>query len=111
MVSPTKRPRAGARRPKPDSKLPDAQGIDALYGLEPVFEPTLAAGADGTPGGAQFQSVQCPYCGETFETLLDLSAGSSNYVEDCQICCQPIQLSLEVDHTGALVELGVLRSD
>jgi len=111
MVSPTKPPRAGAHRPKPDSKVPDAHSIDALYGLEPVFEPTLAAGADGTPGGAQFQSVQCPYCGETFETLVDLSAGSANYVEDCQICCQPIQLSLEVDHTGALVELGVLRSD
>jgi len=92
----------------------DARRTDALYGLEPVLEPGDAAGADsssGSPGGTQFQTVQCPYCGERFETLLDLSAGSASYVEDCQVCCQPIQFSLEVDHTGALAALTTLRGD
>lgn len=106
-----KRPYAGTHLPKADRSVLDAKSIDALYGLEPVFESGLAAGASGTPGNAQFQSVQCPYCGESFETLLDLSAGSASYVEDCQICCQPIQFSLEVDHTGALVALGVRGGD
>jgi hypothetical protein len=91
--------------PVPDPK--EARRIDERYGLEPVFEPGDAeAGASGT---AQFQSLPCPYCGEVFELLLDLSAGSARYVEDCQICCQPIELDIEVDHAGALVGLTAQR--
>lgn len=41
--------------------------------------------------------VDCPYCGESFETAVDLSGGSQQYVEDCAVCCRPIVLSLEVD--------------
>jgi Cysteine-rich CPXCG len=84
--------------------------IDALYGLEPVFEPGDGA-APGTPGGTEFHGVQCPYCGEPFETLIDLSGGSSTYVEDCQVCCQPIEFRVTVDHAGALVTLETVRSD
>ena len=79
----------------PDSL--DSRVIDELYGLEPVFEPR-----SGSPGLAQFLTVQCAYCGESFETTVDLSAGSFSYVEDCQVCCQPIELSGEVDEDGAL---------
>ena len=28
-----------------------------------------------------------------FETAVDTSSGSARYVEDCQICCQPIEFS------------------
>ena len=61
--------------------------------------------------GVQFHLVQCPYCGEGFETQLDTSSGSARYVEDCQVCCQPIEFSLEVDDAGALVALSTQRSD
>ncbi len=40
--------------------------------------------------------VQCPYCGETFTTFVDLSTGNSEYIEDCQVCCRPISLHIEV---------------
>lgn len=34
--------------------------------------------------------VSCPYCGEPNEISIDESAGSvQRYVEDCQVCCQP----------------------
>ena len=39
----------------------------------------------------------CPYCGEPIELLVDASAGSSSYIEDCQVCCRPIQVDVEVD--------------
>jgi hypothetical protein len=84
--------------------------IDALYGLEPVFEPGVGA-PGGSPGGTEFHVVNCPYCGEPFETLIDLSGGSSTYVEDCQVCCQPIEFRLTVDHAGALATLETVRSD
>ncbi len=108
-----KRPAA----PKPSQAPPadEARRIDDLYGLEPVFEPqgsdSAAEAADGTPGGTEFHRIQCPYCGESFDTLVDLSAGSATYVEDCQICCQPIEFRVEVDHEGVLVALSAVRGD
>jgi Cysteine-rich CPXCG len=104
-----KRSNSGQQPPKGASELSDAHSIDARYGLEPVIEPGIAA--DVGPDGVQFHLVECPYCGESFETPLDTSSGSSRYVEDCQICCQPIEFSLEVDHAGVLQSLSTLRSD
>jgi hypothetical protein len=60
---------------------------------------------------AEFVAVVCPYCGEAFETSADASAGSCTYVEDCQVCCQPIDMELRVDQTGALVEVIARRGD
>ena len=89
---------------------PPPTDIDALYGLEPVFEPDQSESADNE-AGTQFASVSCPYCGEAFETLIDVSAGSASYIEDCQICCQPIEMSLTVDDSGAFAGLAARRGD
>ena len=35
---------------------------------------------------------QCPYCWEEISMLLDPSV-SSSYVEDCEVCCNPIQVT------------------
>jgi hypothetical protein len=97
---------------KPKLPPPDeARRIDAAYGLEPVFEPGAAKTTGDSPGGSEFHQVQCPYCGEAFDTLLDLSAGSATYIEDCQVCCQPIEFKVEVDHAGAIESLSVGRGD
>ena len=106
-----KRPNPGKQPPKFDVSLSDAQSIDVQYGLEPVIDPSLSAYDDGAPGCVQFHLVQCPYCGESFETPVDTSSGSARYVEDCQICCQPIEFSLEVDHAGVFQSLSTLRGD
>jgi hypothetical protein len=36
---------------------------------------------------------------------------SARYVEDCQVCCQPIEFNLEVDPSGVLQSLSTLRGD
>lgn len=36
---------------------------------------------------------QCPYCWETISMLLDSSVRRQTYVEDCEVCCNPIQLT------------------
>jgi len=87
-------------------ELMDSAAIDARYGLEPVFEPGVGDRAHPT----EFVAVQCPYCGETFATEVDLSSGSFRYVEDCQVCCQPIELAGEVDAAGALGGLSAERT-
>jgi hypothetical protein len=82
--------------------------IDLLYGLEPVIEPGDGAGNDAFE---PFADISCPYCGEPLTVRLDLSAGSQSYVEDCQVCCQPIQLSVQVDETGGVNRLTAERMD
>ena len=50
--------------------------------------------------------IQCPYCGESFETTVDLSAGSQQYIEDCAICCRPIEIALRVGDDGELLDVS-----
>jgi hypothetical protein len=45
----------------------------------------------------EFTDIACPYCGETIEVAVDVSAGSQTYIEDCQVCCRPITIRLVVD--------------
>ena len=51
-------------------------------------------------------SIHCPYCGESYETTVDLSAGSQRYVEDCAVCCRPIEIALRVGDDGELLEVS-----
>jgi transcription elongation factor Elf1 len=57
------------------------------------------------------RDVSCPYCGESFEVLLDLSAGNQNYIEDCVVCCQPIEFDVRVDVANESVAVEVARAD
>ena len=38
---------------------------------------------------------QCPYCWEEISMLLDVSVSRQTYVEDCEVCCNPIEISPE----------------
>ena len=52
------------------------------------------------------RTVQCPYCGEAIDVLIDDSIPEQSYIEDCQVCCRPINFDVRVDYEGA-VELQV----
>jgi hypothetical protein len=41
--------------------------------------------------------VQCPYCWQELEIAVDTSAGEQSYVEDCQVCCRPMLVRIEVE--------------
>ncbi|MBP9961847.1 CPXCG motif-containing cysteine-rich protein [Pseudomonas defluvii] len=47
----------------------------------------------------------CPYCGEEFEAVLDLSGGDQQYVEDCPVCCRPIVFILQVHGDEWMLDL------
>lgn len=36
---------------------------------------------------------QCPYCWEEISMLLDSSISKQTYVEDCEVCCNPIEVT------------------
>ena len=83
----------------------DARDVDRLYGLEPVYEP----GAGVRP--EEFVPVRCPYCGERFDTRVDLTSGDDGYVEDCPVCCRPIEFGVEWEEDGGLRAVRVQRLD
>lgn len=45
-------------------------------------------------------TVQCPYCWELIEVLIDSSVNEQAYIEDCQVCCRPINFSVIVNESG-----------
>lgn len=38
---------------------------------------------------------QCPYCWQSISMLLDNSISRQQYIEDCEVCCNPIQVTVE----------------
>ena len=43
-------------------------------------------------------SVDCPYCGEPLDLFIDPSGGEvQKYVEDCAVCCQPMEVLVEIE--------------
>ena len=80
--------------------------IDRQFGLEPVFEPGDGGGSDELE---QFVDVDCPYCAELLTVRVDLSAGAQTSIEDCQVCCQPISMSVFLTDEGKFKELAAER--
>ncbi|MBM4184236.1 MAG: CPXCG motif-containing cysteine-rich protein [Gemmatimonadetes bacterium] len=62
--------------------------------------------AESNEGGLVEHAFACPYCGESISMLLDLSEPDQEYVEDCEVCCNPIGLHVRASR-GALVRLDV----
>jgi len=48
------------------------------------------------------QFFQCPYCWESISMLVDVSQSQQRYIEDCEICCNPIQLTISVQNQDIL---------
>lgn len=38
-------------------------------------------------------SFRCPYCWESISMLLEVVQAEQEYIEDCEVCCRPIQLN------------------
>ena len=48
------------------------------------------------------QFFNCPHCGETISVLLDFSIPGQEYIEDCEVCCRPIEIRYEVGADGEI---------
>lgn len=56
------------------------------------------------------RNIACPYCGETIDILIDASVAEQCYVEDCQVCCQPMVLDVTVTYDDEIF-VQVKRED
>jgi transcription elongation factor Elf1 len=52
---------------------------------------------------------RCPYCGQTISVLVDPLIEEQQYVEDCEICCNPIEISCRIQD-GEVVEFSANQS-
>lgn len=48
------------------------------------------------------KTIRCPYCNEKISVLLDPTDSDQQYIEDCQVCCKPINFSITQSETGDL---------
>jgi len=43
------------------------------------------------------KNIQCPYCWQSIEIIIDASVPQQSYIEDCQVCCRPIVFDIDID--------------
>ena len=48
---------------------------------------------------------QCPHCWEDISMLIDYSVPHQSYIEDCEVCCNPIQITATISE-GELVSFS-----
>ena len=48
-------------------------------------------------------AVVCPYCGESVELLVDGTLPQQEYVEDCEICCRPMVVTVDASAKEPIV--------
>ncbi len=54
--------------------------------------------------------IQCPYCWEQIEVVVDCSVRQQEYVEDCSVCCRPIIISVVSSH-GEVINIEARSED
>jgi len=45
---------------------------------------------------------QCPHCWEEVSVLIDPSINDQEFIEDCEVCCNPLQFSLQLQYKQVL---------
>lgn len=56
-------------------------------------------------------NISCPFCGETINVLIDCSLPAQQYTEDCQVCCSPILLTIEIDPDGHILSVNAVQEN
>ncbi|RKZ95633.1 MAG: CPXCG motif-containing cysteine-rich protein [Gammaproteobacteria bacterium] len=57
------------------------------------------------------RNIQCPYCGEIIDIVVDCSVAQQNYIEDCQVCCRPINISTNIEQNGDLTLIATHENE
>ena len=54
----------------------------------------------------EFVTVQCPFCGQSFDVAVDTSIGSQRFTTDCEVCCRPFEVAVACE-SGEVVSVDV----
>jgi len=53
--------------------------------------------------------VQCPFCGQALEVVVDTSVPQQRFTTDCEVCCRPFEVVAECE-PGEIFSLDVLEN-
>jgi hypothetical protein len=57
------------------------------------------------------ESIQCPYCGESIDLVIDDSIDRQQYIEDCHVCCRPMNIAVAVEEDGTIAVQARAEND
>lgn len=57
-------------------------------------------------GLLQNRSITCPYCGEAIGIQIDCSVPQQDYIEDCSVCCRPINIGVYIDNDDITLDVS-----
>lgn len=83
--------RSGSKEKNGTIRLDDAESPD----LDSILN-EVALESEKKPR-EHWAQIQCPYCGENFEVHLDSVEDGQTMYQDCQVCCKPISMHVQVD--------------
>jgi hypothetical protein len=49
--------------------------------------------------------ITCPHCGEVFPLQIDTSQPEQSFIEDCTVCCRPMNLTVRCE-PGEVVNIS-----
>ncbi len=52
------------------------------------------------------EPIQCPFCGQAFEIVIDTALPFQRFTTDCEICCRPFEVIAECE-LGEILSLDV----
>ena len=52
----------------------------------------------------------CPYCAQQISMVIEELYGGQTYIEDCEVCCQPIQISYETED-GRVTRVEAVKAE
>jgi hypothetical protein len=100
---------------KPKAKPAKLAGKPPKAGpVQPLEPERLAALAgdgeiaeEGEPLAEEFERFfLCPLCGARVSVLLDPSVEKQTLIEDCEVCCQPLEIRYTIEE-GKVAEFDV----
>ena len=55
------------------------------------------------------ENVQCPFCGQRFEVVIDTSVSFQRFSNDCEVCCRPVEVIAECE-SGEILSLDIVAN-
>ncbi len=43
----------------------------------------------------EFVTIQCPFCGQSFDVAVDTTIAQQSFTTDCEVCCRPFEVRAE----------------
>jgi len=55
-------------------------------------------------------TYQCPYCWEEINSQIDAQNGSDSFIEDCKVCCNPLEFTYEIQAEQLIsIEVNIIQ--